>query len=159
MNMQRIFEDSNNDSSSETQKHIDEVIKNADNFISKLQSQVKKHDSSKLEDPEKPYFDDATPLLKKLKYGSDEYKKSLENIKPALDHHYANNSHHIFEYYKDGVLDANLIDLIEMLCDWVAAVKRNKEGNILESLEINKKRYNIEPQLYALLKNSIELFN
>jgi hypothetical protein len=159
MDYSKIYEASMYDSRKETQKHIDTVIKNTEKFIGRLTKQVAKHDASKLKDPEKPYFDEATPNLKNLEYGSKEYNKALEDLKPALDHHYANNSHHIYDHYEDGTKDANLLDLIEMLADWVAAVKRNKDGDILKSLEINKKKYNISEDVYALLKNSINLFD
>jgi hypothetical protein len=153
--MVKIYEESNYDSTSETQKHIDKVIINANRFISKLQKQVEKHDSSKLKEPEKAYFDEATPKLKNLEYGSDEYKKSLEDIKPALDHHYANNSHHP-DHYKNGINGMSLIDLVEMIADWKAACSRNKDSNIEKSLEINKEKFKINDQLYDILKNTIE---
>jgi len=56
------------------------------------------HDASKLESPEKELFDEFTPKLKGCTYGSDEYKEFLKGLKVALDHHYANNSHHPEHY-------------------------------------------------------------
>ena len=61
-----------------------------------------KADNSKLESPEKELFDEYTPKLKDCTYGSDEYKEFLKGLKVALDHHYANNSHHP-EHYENGV--------------------------------------------------------
>ena len=45
-----------------------------------------------------------------------------------------------------------LFDLLEMLCDWVAAVRRHDNGDINKSLEINQKRFNISPQLQQILR-------
>ena len=42
---------------------------------------------------------------------------------PALQHHYEDNCHHP-EHYRNGIHDMNMVDLIEMLCDWRAAIKR-----------------------------------
>lgn len=47
-----------------------------------------------------------------------------------------------------------LIDLIEMLCDWVAAVERHADGDIEKSLTINQERFHISPQLQQILKNT-----
>jgi hypothetical protein len=52
------------------------------------------HDASKWSPEEWPAFEEATPKLAGMTYGSDEYKAALASIKPALKHHYAENSHH-----------------------------------------------------------------
>lgn len=51
----------------------------------------------------------------------------------------------------------NLIDLIEMLCDWKAATMRHTDGDIRKSLEINKGRFQISYQLQRILENTIPL--
>ncbi len=76
-------------------------------------------------------------------------------MKVALDHHYAQNRHHP-EHYKNGIDDMTLVDLVEMLCDWKAATLKHNDGNILRSLEINSKRFNMSPQVYNILKNTVE---
>ena len=55
---------------------------------------MRDHDKSKLEAPEKEIFDAVTPKLRTLTYGSPEYHASLEEMGPALDHHYSVNAHH-----------------------------------------------------------------
>jgi hypothetical protein len=52
----------------------------------------------------------------------------------------------------------NLVDIVEMVCDWKAATRKHRDGNILKSLEINAKRFNIEPQLLSILHNTVRLF-
>ena len=81
-------------------------------------------------------------------------RRFLEDMKPALDHHYANNSHHP-EHFKNGIDDMSLIDLLELLADWKGSTLRNKNGNIRKSLEINKERFKISDQLYNILNNTI----
>jgi len=141
------------DSKSDTLNHIKKVSTLLKAFSVELNKRGKVHDASKLKAPEKPLFDEYTPILAELKYGSPEYNESLKNLKPALDHHYANNSHHL-EYYANGISGMNLFDLLEMFADWKAASERTATGDIFKSLEINKKRFNISDQLYSILLNT-----
>lgn len=82
------------DSRPETYEHIRHVQRGLNQVINELLQRSEAHDASKLEDPEKATFDRVTPLLKELEYGSDEYKRCLESMGPALAHHYENNRHH-----------------------------------------------------------------
>jgi len=123
-------------------------------FVKDLLDRSEKHDNSKMEEPELPIFMEFTPRLGTVEYNSNEYKKFLEDMKPALDHHYANNSHHP-EHFKNGIDDMSLIDLLELLADWKGSTLRNKNGNIRKSLEINKERFKISDQLYNILNNTI----
>lgn len=116
------------------------------------------HDRSKLHDPELGTFTEYTPKLKTAEYNSPEYKQFLVDMKPALDHHYANNPHHP-EYYPNGVAGMNLIDLMEMLCDWKAAGLRSKNGDLRKSIEANAERFKLDPQLKAILLNTVPLVN
>lgn len=140
----------------DTIEHIRNVQKYMGKLTEILTRRAFNHDATKLQEEEKPYFDEYTPKLKTLEYGSEEYKKSLVELKVALDHHYSKNSHHP-EYYKNGIDGMNLIDICEMLCDWIAAVERNKNGNIKRSMEENKKRFNISDQLEHILENTIDV--
>ena len=62
-------------------------------------------------------------------------------------------SHHP-QFHPNGVSDMTLMDVVEMFCDWKAAVERTKDGNFDKSLEINEKRFNIAPQLINIFKNT-----
>lgn len=114
------------------------------------------HDNSKLESPEKEMFDEFTPKLKQLEYGSEEYKKSLEDMGEALAHHYENNSHHP-EHFENGISGMSLIDIIEMLCDWKASCERTSGGDINKSVDINIKRFGIDDQLASIIKNTLSV--
>jgi len=111
------------------------------------------HDLSKLSPPEVDIFDKYTPKLKALTYGSDEYKQCLEEMKPALEHHYAHNRHHP-ECQPGGIHDMSLIDVMEMLADWKAASERHNDGDLLRSIEINAERFALSSQVVSILRNT-----
>lgn len=144
------------DSKNDTLEHIKNVRKYIDFCIGVLEYKAQIHDESKLIEPEKEIFDIYTPKLKNSTYGSDEYKQFLEEMKVALDHHYKKNRHHP-EHFENGINDMNLIDLVEMLCDWKAASKRHLDGDIYKSIEMNKNRFNYSDQLEKIFKNTINL--
>lgn len=145
----------NNDSTQDTLQHIKEVQNEIQEFAKELYHRGLNHDKSKLKSPEKELFDKYTPLLRSSAYGSAEYYKNLEGLQPALKHHYSVNSHHPQYYGESGIDGMNLLDLVEMWCDWKAATKRTNSGSIAESLEINRHRFKMSDQLYNILKNSL----
>ena len=49
----------------------------------------------------------------------------------------------------------NLLDIIEMLCDWKAATKRHNNGNIIKSIEQNQKRFRYSNELKQIFLNTI----
>lgn len=191
----------NYDSTKDTQAHIDRVAELLNQAADELRRRGSVHDQSKLADPEKALFDEYTPKLKDCTYGSDEYKAFLAGLKPALDHHYANNSHHPEHYpwhcpacgwqgngaafneapriapgvtaycpqcsafsiiYETelmhrpelGIKGMDLFDLVEMFFDWKAATERMASGNIHKSIEINKDRFKMDPQVAAIFSNT-----
>lgn len=127
-------------------------------FCNDIMDRAYRHDESKLHEPEKERFDyvGTHQHLSKHTYGSDEYKKSLEYLGPALDHHYQENDHHP-QHFPNGISGMNLMQLVEMWLDWLAACKRNKNGNIYQSLEVNKDRFKISDQLYNVLLNQADV--
>ena len=142
------------DSKEATTKHIMRVRELMEEVRLQLLHRGQDHDKSKLQEPEKALFDKETPLLKTLKYGSKEYQDSLDRLKPALNHHYATYRHHP-EHFPDGVNDMNLIDLMEMFVDWMAASERTNEGNKLSSVRIGAKRFGLSDQLAIIMENSV----
>lgn len=140
----------------ETDKHIRKVNELAGILVRRIVDQTNIHDESKLCVPEINYFAEYTHKLAATTYGSAEYNEVLATIKPALDHHYANNRHHP-EHFPNGVSGMNLADLVEMLCDWKASAGRHLDGNILKSIDINSKRFNLSEDLVSILRNTAEL--
>ena len=149
---------SNYNSTPETLKHIEQVAELLCEVAERIFERVGGHDASKLESPEKEIFDIYTPKLKDTIYGSDEYKQYLKEMDVALNHHYSENRHHP-EHFENGIKDMNLIDIIEMFCDWKAATMRHADGDILKSIEINQKRFGYPNELKAIFLNSVDLFS
>lgn len=145
------------DSREDTIRHINMVGRTIKKLVVEMQRRAVAHDYSKLQSPEKEAFDKTTPLLNGLTYGSAEYKQALASMKPALEHHYANNSHHP-EHYENGIDGMDLIDLLEMLVDWYCSSKRHEDGDIFKSLEINKERFGYSDQLASVFKNTLERY-
>ena len=142
------------DSKEDTLKHKLQVRKYMESMIWELKERSITHDDSKLQEPEKSIFDEYTPKLSDVTYGSDEYKQYLKEMQVALDHHYLYNRHHV-EHFENGIRDMTLIDLCEMLCDWMAAVKRHEDGDILQSIEINQRRFDYSDELKQILINTV----
>ncbi len=142
----------------EVLKHIHLVRKYLMDMIEELDKRAREHDLSKLESPEKETFGEYTEELSKTKYGTPEYSELLKKVQPAIDHHYAKNRHHP-EHWPNGVNDMNLLDLVEMLCDWKAATERVKDGNIRYSIKVNSGRFKMSEQLTKIFENTVrEMF-
>ena len=154
-----------------------------------LATRAVKHDLSKLTIPEKPIFDEMTPKLKGSTYGSVEYKGFLNKMEPALNYHYLNNRHHpehfkkyrciaclqrfdievincpncgcdMFGIHETGIKGMNIVDIVEMICDWKAASMRHADGNIFTSININQKRFGYSDDLASIFRNTAkELLN
>jgi hypothetical protein len=140
----------------ETISHIIEVRNCLNVIIKGLIKRGEDHDRSKLEQPELDFFVKFTSRLKAMTYGSDEYKQCLSELKPALDHHYSLNRHH--PEFHESISNMNLIDIIEMFCDWKAATKRHADGDMSKSIAINKDRFCMSDQLTSIFNNTVELF-
>lgn len=141
------------DSKFETLLHSRRVDEYLLKIVAKLQSRITKHDVSKLEDPELAIFDEYSPKLKDTVYGSDEYKRYLNEMKVALRHHYKHNRHHP-EHFDRGINGMTLIDIVEMFVDWKAASERHESGDFETSLLIQQDRFNMSDQLVDILRNT-----
>lgn len=137
----------------ETYKHKQKVSGFINDVIKQLCNRSLNHDNSKLGGCEVDIFTEYTPKLKNSTYGSDDYKQYLKEMKPALDNHYQENRHHP-EHFPNGIEEMNLIDLIEMICDWKAATLRHKDGDIKKSIEINQQRFGYSDELKQILLNT-----
>jgi hypothetical protein len=142
----------------ETEEHIFKVRALMLKVSAALSNRGRRHDASKLEQPELDLFAEWGPKLKEMEYGTDEYKAALAEMGKALEHHYEHNRHHPEHYGEKGVDGMDLIDLIEMVCDWRAASERMKNGDFLGSLEHNRKRFSLSPQLVRIIANTADFF-
>lgn len=144
------------DSTADTLAHVKEVNRGLLIFCTLIMQRAMYHDDSKLGPIEKPHFDRETPNLKNLVYNSPEYKESLGRLREALQHHYKANDHHP-EFYHSGVNGMNLMSVVEMFFDWVAASKRNKGGTL--DLKSSYTRFGFDPQLQAIFTNTALTLN
>ena len=138
----------------EYEKHRSRVSEFCQYFSSNILYRGETHDYSKMLSPEKEMFKRFD--LKDTEYGTDEYMERLEVMKKeGLNHHYASNRHHP-EHFENGIRDMTLIDLVEMLCDWLSAMERQGTVNIDESLYYCKERFDIGDELYSILLNTVK---
>ena len=141
----------------ETLKHIEVVMQLLATMQHEIARRMFSHDRTKLRSPELEMFEIYTDKLASVEYGSEAYEQyRQEMLDTALKHHFEHNRHHP-EFFENGVYDMNLIDLIEMLCDWKAASLRVENGDIWQSIEINAERFNITPELVKILQNTVPL--
>lgn len=145
------------DSSTDTIEHIECVRKYIDHLEAEIAERAFSHDETKLISPEKEVFDEFTPKLANTTYGSDEYKEHLKGMGKALEHHYSANRHHP-EHFENGIKDMDLVDIVEMLCDWKSASMRHNDGDVLKSIEINQQRFGYSDELKSILINTLKYF-
>ena len=126
------------------QRVIDDLHKRADN-----------HDDDKLEGEILDSFYEISGKFEHAKFGSKEYENVLEKLKPTLDKHYAINEHHP-QHNENGISGMNLMAMLEMLVDWKSASSAYGDTSFLTSMEINKKRFDIDEQLYRVLLNTAQ---
>lgn len=142
------------DSRPDTYEHIHAVQALMQLCVENLLQRAHDHDRSKLVSPEVELFNEYTPKLKHLTYGSPEYKESLKLMGPALAHHYANNDHHP-ENTSEGIRGMSLLSLLEMMCDWMASSRRQNDGCPMKSCDKNQERFQYSDDLKAVFKNTV----
>ena len=141
----------------ETQLHIKNVGKYLSIIAEDLVKRAAEHDMSKIgSETERTIFIEYTPKLKESTYGSGEYKAFLKEMEVGLSHHYENNSHHP-EFYAEGIRGMNLIDFVEMLCDWKAATLRHRDGDLTKSIEQNQQRFGYSDDIKQILLNTVSI--
>lgn len=121
-------------------------------FAEQLTTRAENHDNSKLRDPvEKATFDRWTPEIRRATFGSDEYKQALDGMGEGVKLHYKANRHHP-EHYENGVNDMTLMDVVEMLADWMAvAQSKNTHVDLRHAAE----RFGLSEQLVEILANTL----
>ncbi|KQY91040.1 hypothetical protein ASD24_24910 [Paenibacillus sp. Root52] len=137
----------------DTRAHISSVQQHMQTFAALLKARSVVHDKSKFEEPEKSILHQNTVEYRRYQFGSVEYQSHLEKVKVALDHHYGVNSHHP-QHYLNGVAGMDLLDIVEMFCDWMAACNEHGDGKIINSILENKKRFNYSEELTQILINT-----
>ncbi len=146
------------DSREDTLKHIDFVRGHIITICKNFEKRGINHDKSALESPEKDFYDLWRPVLNNIPYNTPEYTRTLQELQPALKHHYENNTHHP-EHYPDGIRDMSLFDLLEMVVDWKAAIQRKGTNEpMLRNFDATCARFDIGEQLRDIIINTVREF-
>lgn len=112
------------------------------------------HDSSKFSDGEFYPYAANLSRFKAAAYGSSAYRDACQAIAPAIQQHFHENRHHP-EHFAAGVTEMTLVDVLEMVCDWIAASQRVPGGQL--HLEIQKERFGLDEQLYHIIENTVQM--
>lgn len=133
--------------------HIHEVQRRIEVFIGMLSKRALRHDETKLESPEIELFAEHS---QRAAFGSEEYYQRLEQLKPALDHHYKHSRHHP-QAFKDGIAGMNLVDLVEMYIDWTVRARQDESGNVYGSVKHNAERFDMPDMLRDIFLNTADI--
>lgn len=143
------------DSKQDTMEHKKQVSAIMQIVIDNLTKRMNDHDNSKLSSPEKEKYDECIPLIKQTVFGTPEYKDAVSKLGDALGHHYRNNDHHPEYHGEHGVIAMDLLQLIEMICDWRASAKRDNRDWIESFHYCCDEKYHIQEPLKRVLFTTI----
>ena len=132
-------------------KHNNNVQNNLADVLANIARRMAEHDQSKYRHEELDLVI-GKPYLQTLEYNTPEYKRGLEQVQYAVEHHYKANSHHP-EHYPDGIKGMTLLDLLEMACDWQAAAVEH-DSTFLESINRNVERFGLSIEMQEILMNT-----
>lgn len=129
-------------------------VKNKLIFLAKeLEERAKKHDDSKLQQPEVTYLIEMDKEGRK-EYGSQEYFDKMKRWEKFFKHHYENNRHHP-DHFLNSVEGMNLIDLCEYIVDIISYYDNMHVGDAIKTINEQKDRFKFDDQLTQILKNTL----
>lgn len=133
--------------------HISRVRKHINTFVQLLLKRAINHDKSKLEEPEISWWKemDKEP---RYPYGSEEYKQKIKRWDKVFKHHYKYNRHHP-EHYEYGVSEMTLVDIVEMMCDWLGYKDIITISEALKVCDEQMRRYNIPDGIRQIIFNTL----
>ena len=137
-------------------KHIARVAELAGILGYMIIARGETHDSSKLEEPELSKWEKYVPFLSKFEYGTKEYKDASNKMSDVIELHHEANRHHP-QHHEHGIEDMDLVDIIELICDWKAASERTNGGDIYKSIEDGQKRFGYSDDLKKILINTVKI--
>lgn len=138
----------------ETQSHIDRVRYFLQRIMLYISIRAEGHDASKFHSPEREGYMRLSEKLCGVSYGTPEYAAALASERETIEHHYACNRHHP-QHFKNGIDDMNMIDILEMLCDW-GARHDDAHGAFADFLDVQQERYGFSDQLLRIMQNTAE---
>jgi len=133
--------------------HIDRVKSWISRFATILYSRGIHHDESKLQEPEYSLWKkmDEEP---RYPYGTQQYKDKLERHKKVFKLHYRKNRHHP-EHWNGWYSEMDLVDMIEMMCDWLGYKENISLSEAQKLIETQCKRYGFSNEMRGLLYNTL----
>lgn len=147
----------------DTRKHQQLVAEGMVACAKRLLDRAMVHDASKFSEVERAAYVDPVWELntREVAYGSDEYKELTAKMGIGWEHHKAHNTHHpenAFyvrpEFAGDPFAAMDLFDLMEMLCDWIAASKRRGNCPTLPIAKYVEDKW-LCHQLECILRNTL----
>lgn len=163
-------------------KHIKDVNGYMGTIINDLKNRSANHDQSSLGDMEqeisnkyipkmnhllerisfyKSDIDDIkSPIIKKyledeIEHCTNEYNVVVSEMESIVNSHFKDNRHHP-RHFKNGINDMNLVDIMEMLSDWLALSNNNE--NIIDIINKNKTKFKLGDQLESILINTVNSY-
>jgi len=140
----------------ETRRHIHRVQELMYRLMNLLMKRCEAHDKSKLSEPEKSGFEamDNEPYYP---YGSPEYFDKLKRYSDILNHHYKLNPHHP-EHYSGFISEMDLLDILEMVCDWASRRGGLSDKEMIDLVEQQSERFSIPSELSSILLNTMQRY-
>lgn len=146
------------DAGEEIRKHQDDVRALMTKMIHELHARASVHDESKFSTEEFIPLQQMGELAQregKAAFGTPEYERRKAILAPMIEHHHANNDHHI-EHHPLGLVDMTLPMVVEMFCDILASgAARNPDGKVNLDLDVME-RQGIPGWLRAIFRNTAE---
>jgi len=136
--------------------HIARVSEKINTIVDLLKKRAKDHDKSKLQYPELQGFIrmDKEP---RYPYGSPEYFDKMKRYEYVFKHHYMSNSHHP-EHYNNWICEMDLLDIIEMLCDWTSYREGLTAAEAIATVEQQAKRFDLSDELSSIMLNTLKRY-
>ena len=135
---------------------------NVGKLLMKINNEIMKriiyHDHSKYSENELKEHIDADEDYERRgrpKFGTDE-RKDYDKANPVIASHRKKERHHP-EYHENGIEDMNLVDLMEMLCDWCERTPNSIE-RLENTFEENCYNHKISSQVRRILENTVKDF-
>lgn len=124
-------------------------------FSSELYKRSLEHDNSKLKEPELSGWR-AMDQEPRYKYGTKEYKDKVDRYEWLMKEHWSKNRHHpgYWDINKDEK-DKDLIDIIEMMVDWLSYKDHISYVEASELVKKQTERYNFSEELSELILNTL----
>jgi hypothetical protein len=136
--------------------HKEKVATNMLQINNELVKRMYCHDNDKISDDIIfDVYEEYNSKLRAEKYDSPMFKEYARIMHPGVVRHTSKERHHFYD--RNNPMEnkeVDLIDLIEVLSDWVGATQRDKNINIESALEHNFNKYNIPEDFRTLMMNT-----